>query len=106
MVGPYQEAMSIEEVSELQYAPHNAKAHAFRCGIILLSWAESTAPIENRYSCTVRLLLQQGASELVGASVDINNHLAFGFWQGQDGWCKERLPQVVEGRKGCVSWLW
>jgi len=31
--------MSIEEVSELEYAPHNTKALAFRCGIILLSWA-------------------------------------------------------------------
>jgi len=48
MVGPYEEAMSIEEVSELEYAPHNTEALAFRCGIILLSWAESTAPIANR----------------------------------------------------------
>jgi len=50
--------------------------------------------------------LLQGASELVGASVDIDNHLAFGHRQGQDWWCKERLPQVFEGRKGCVGWLW
>jgi len=40
--------MSIEEVSELEYAPHNAKALAFRCGKILLSWAESTASVANR----------------------------------------------------------
>jgi len=48
MVGPFCEAMSIEEVSELEHAPHNAEALAFRCGIILLSWAESTAPMANR----------------------------------------------------------
>jgi len=40
--------MSIEEVSELEYAPHNAEALAFRCGIILLSRAESTATIAKR----------------------------------------------------------
>jgi len=50
--------------------------------------------------------LQQGASELVGASIDINNHLVFGLSQGQNWWCKKRFPQVVEGRKGCVSWRW
>jgi len=50
--------------------------------------------------------LQQGASELVGAGVDIDNHLAFGLWQGQDWWCKERLPHVVEGREGCAGRLW
>jgi len=98
--------MSIEEVSGLEYVPHSTEALAFRCGIILLSWAESTAPVAHRYSGTVRLLLQQGASELVGSGVDIDNHLAFGFWQGQDWWCKKCLPQVVEGRKGCVGWLW
>jgi len=50
--------------------------------------------------------LQQGASELVGAGVNIDNHLAFGLWQVQDWWCKKRLPKVVEGREGCVGWLW
>jgi len=97
--------MSIEEVCELEYAPHNTEALAFRCGIFLLSWAESTAPVANRYSSTVRLLLQQSASKLVGAGVDIVNHLAFGLWQGQDWWWKKRFPQVFEGRKGCVGWL-
>jgi len=51
------------------------------------------------------MLLQQSASKVVGAGVDIDNHLAFGLWQGQDWWCKKRLPQGVEGRKGCVGWL-
>jgi len=63
--------MAVEGVSELEYAPHNAEALEFRCGIVLLSWAESTAPIANRESSTVRLLLQQGASELVQS---------FGLW--------------------------
>jgi len=40
--------MAVEEVSELEYAPHNAEALALRCGIVFLSWAESTAPIANR----------------------------------------------------------
>jgi len=35
--------------------------------------------------------LQQGASELVGAGVDVNDHLAFGLWQGQHWWCEKRL---------------
>jgi len=25
--------------------------------------------------------------------------------QHQDWWRKERLPQVFEGREGCVGWL-
>jgi len=40
--------MSIEEVFELEYAPHNTEAFAFRFGIDLLSGAEATAPIANR----------------------------------------------------------
>jgi len=40
--------MAVEEVSELEYAPHNADAFVFRCGIALLSRAEGTAPIANR----------------------------------------------------------
>jgi len=40
--------MVVEEASELEYAPHNAKAFAFRCVIVFLSWTESTAPIANR----------------------------------------------------------
>jgi len=48
MFGPYLEAMAFEEVSELEYAPHNAEALAFRCGIVLLSWAESKASTANR----------------------------------------------------------
>jgi len=46
--------------------------------------------------------LQQGASELVGAGVDVNYHLAFGLWKVQNWWCKKRLTQIVEGRKGYV----
>ena len=48
MVGPDKEAMAVEEVSELEYAPHSAESFAFRCGIVFLSTAEATAPIANR----------------------------------------------------------
>jgi len=98
--------MAVEEVSELEYAPHNAEALALRSGIVLLSRAEATAPIANQKSITVRYLLQQGASELVGASVDIDNHLAFGLLQGQNCWCEKRLAEVVKGREGCVGRFW
>jgi len=84
--------MTVEEVSELEYAPDNAEALEFCSGVVFLRMAESRAPIANRSSSTVRLLLQQGASELVGAGVDIDNHLAFGLWQGQNWWCEKRLP--------------
>jgi len=48
VVGPDKEAMAVEEVSELEYAPHSAESFAFRCGIVFLSRAEATAPIANR----------------------------------------------------------
>jgi len=83
--------MAVEEMSELENAPHNAEAFAFRGGVIFLSRAEATAPMANRDSSSVRLLLQQGSSELVGTGVDINDHLAFGLWQCQAGWCEKRL---------------
>lgn len=98
--------MAVEEVSELEYAPHNAEAFAFRCGIVFLSRAEATAPIAKQLSCTVRLLLQQGASELVGAGVDIDHHFAFGLRQGHNWWCEKRLAEVFKGREGCVGWFW
>jgi len=40
--------MAVEEVSELEYAPHNAEAFTFRCEVVLLNSAEATAPIANR----------------------------------------------------------
>jgi len=40
--------MTVEEVSELEYSPHNAEELAFRCEIVYLSRADATAPIVNR----------------------------------------------------------
>ena len=40
--------MAVEEVSELEHAPHDAEAFAFHCGLVFLSGAEATAPIANR----------------------------------------------------------
>jgi len=48
VVGPYEEAMAVEEVSELEYAPHNAEAFSFSCGIVFLRRTEATVPVANR----------------------------------------------------------
>jgi len=42
-VGLYQEEMAFKEVSELEYAPHNADEFALPCRIMFLSRAEATA---------------------------------------------------------------
>jgi len=43
---------------------------------------------------------------LVGAGFDIDNLLAFGFWQGKNWWCEKRLKEIVKGREGCVGRFW
>jgi len=52
------------------------------------------------------LLLQKGASELIGAGVDIENHLAFGLWRGLNWWCEKRLADFVKDHEDCVGRFW
>jgi len=83
-----EEPLPIEEVPQLEDSPHDAEAFSLRGGVVLLCSSESSAPISDRMKQLARFLLEEGATNLVGACVNVNDELPIGLRQGKYRWAQ------------------
>jgi len=83
-----EEPLPIEEVPQLEDSPHDAEAFSLRGGVGFLCSSESSAPISDRMKQLARFLLEEGATNLVGACVIVNDELPIGLRQGKYRWAQ------------------
>jgi len=67
--------LPVEEVAQLEDSPHEDKAFAVHCGVIVLCNSESSAPVSDRMKHFTRFCHEEGTPDMIGARVHIDSEL-------------------------------
>ena len=99
MVRPDQELLSLEVGAEKKSGPDQGQAFSVGRGVVLLGCDEAAAVVADWEDPLVRLLLQEGTSDLDGAGIGIQDEETLTSGERQNRGRRQALLEVLEGRQ-------